>query len=323
MRGSTHAPKFVDFFCGIGGASQGAADAGYEVVLAVDSWADALSVHKKNHPDAFHICTELPSTMSMPLPTSGQWHLHGSPPCTKLSQANRSRTEQQKTEAVDLVKWYLAFALESGATSWSMEQVASKDVISAVEELMHDSSPFKGKLDYTIIYMHKVGIPQTRKRLIAGSPAIVSRARNMPRRRCAVRDVIPVPRGTHVRNETYNSWIVKRHRDGSETRTRVNYRMDQLCVPIDEPAPTITASNGLRWASPQTGVGTTYMTPRELALLQTFPECYTLPQIDEHAKKAVGNAVPPLLIANILKRSRPERPDTPSLRWARPQTEVP
>jgi site-specific DNA-cytosine methylase len=31
-------PKFVDLFCGIGGASEGAAMAGYDVVLAVDNW---------------------------------------------------------------------------------------------------------------------------------------------------------------------------------------------------------------------------------------------------------------------------------------------
>ena len=41
-------PKFVDLFCGIGGASQGAIEAGYDVTVAVDSCARALDVHKKN-----------------------------------------------------------------------------------------------------------------------------------------------------------------------------------------------------------------------------------------------------------------------------------
>ena len=90
-------PKFVDFFCGIGGASQGALDAGYDVCLAVDSCAKALEVHKANHAQTRHYCLRLPSYLPLPLPTSEEnWHLHGSPPCTAVSKANQVRDDEER-----------------------------------------------------------------------------------------------------------------------------------------------------------------------------------------------------------------------------------
>ena len=51
---------FVDLFCGIGGASTGARDAGAKVRLAVDLDPDALRVHAQNHPDCVHLHGPLP-----------------------------------------------------------------------------------------------------------------------------------------------------------------------------------------------------------------------------------------------------------------------
>ena len=40
----------IDLFCGMGGFSQGAIEAGAKVVLAVDLWEESLKVHYHNHP---------------------------------------------------------------------------------------------------------------------------------------------------------------------------------------------------------------------------------------------------------------------------------
>ena len=40
----------IDLFCGGGGASEGFENGGISIVLAVDSWAEALKVHRANHP---------------------------------------------------------------------------------------------------------------------------------------------------------------------------------------------------------------------------------------------------------------------------------
>ena len=50
---------FVDLFCGAGGCSEGARQAGLECVLAIDSWNAALAVHITNHPNCVHMQKEL------------------------------------------------------------------------------------------------------------------------------------------------------------------------------------------------------------------------------------------------------------------------
>ena len=117
--------KFVDLFAGIGGASTGATNAGYNVVLAVDNWELAMETHAINHPRTHHLCMQLPPAAGeeLPLPAAGEkWHLHGSPPCTLLSEANhRTRTAEEFAEGLAMVRWYIDYALASSATTgaWS------------------------------------------------------------------------------------------------------------------------------------------------------------------------------------------------------------
>ena len=145
-----HGPrKFVDLFCGGGGASTGAAAAGYEVVLAVDSWREAIECHKMNHPDAVHICAELPPTRPLPLPNDCVWHLHGSPPCTDISIAKHS-PEHEIERALSLVWWFLNFALRSNATSWSMENVAVPSVMSVLREFRARNAQFRNQIDFEV-----------------------------------------------------------------------------------------------------------------------------------------------------------------------------
>ena len=49
----------IDLFCGIGGFSTGAIQAGANVILAVDMWNDAIVIHTKNHPNTTHWVEEL------------------------------------------------------------------------------------------------------------------------------------------------------------------------------------------------------------------------------------------------------------------------
>ena len=78
-RGLRANTKVYDLFCGIGGFSLGAENAGHRVVLAVDNDGDLLDSHKRNHPNCSHVCCELP-IHDIQFPQTGDWHLHGSPP---------------------------------------------------------------------------------------------------------------------------------------------------------------------------------------------------------------------------------------------------
>ena len=258
--------------------------------MAVDSCERMLGVHAQNHPGARHVVTELPPQRPLPLPTKGKWHLHGSPPCTELSCINMLATPEQRKHGLSLVRWYLKYALASGATTWSMEQVAAKSVLRVVEKLRRKHP---GKLDYTVVNCHDLGVAQTRKRLIAGTPKLIDKLRRRRAIRRCVQDVIADPGGTHTRIETTAS--------GPVTRRKANC-WDHFCRPISRPAATVTASHGLRWAVPGSGVKPVTMGSRDLLLLQSFPEDYKLCGLSNTvARRGIGNALPPLVMRELLR----------------------
>lgn len=51
--------KAVDLFCGGGGTTTGAIQAGVDVVLAVNHWRTAIFTHERNHPNTRHICARI------------------------------------------------------------------------------------------------------------------------------------------------------------------------------------------------------------------------------------------------------------------------
>ena len=44
----------VDLFCGCGGLSLGFLQAGYKIVLGIDSWEKALNIYKKTFPIKYY-----------------------------------------------------------------------------------------------------------------------------------------------------------------------------------------------------------------------------------------------------------------------------
>ena len=297
-------PKFVDLFCGCGGASQGAVEAGAEVVLAVDSCPEALEVYRDNHPGVTQLCLCLPPTGPLPLPESGRWHLHGSPPCTKVSRGNQQRGEQDREDAISMVKWYIEFAATSSAASWSMEQVATPIVMDCLCEYQLPGSPFRNSVDFDVFHFEKLGVPQNRRRLIAGSPDLVARLRRIPAWRRGVSDVIAVPRGTHVRNWMYRSCPVP-DRSGTSKYIYRSFSEDEACKPVAGPAPCVLSANGLRWATPGSGKRLFALSPAENAALQCFPSRYIFSCSATRARFFIGNAVPPIIMCQALTGKRP------------------
>jgi DNA (cytosine-5)-methyltransferase 1 len=295
--GAADALEVYDLFCGAGGFSEGARAAGCRVAFACDSDPEALDTHARNHPQTTHVQCTLPAPL--PLPTDGRpFHLHGSPPCTKFSSINaRNRVTGDKDGAVNLVEWYIATALASAATSWSMEQVASRDVLEIVEGVRTRNPT---RVAYAVVNFVRLGVPQNRKRVIAGSPALVGnllrQAEQQPRR--SVRDVVAVPRGTHVRSSI--SWIRKRR-----VGTRWTYlaaSVNDFCHSIDGPSPTLCGQTSQKWVNPRKNDGWfNVLTPAEMAAIQTFPSTYQLPHKKSVATKQIVNAVPPLVAELMLR----------------------
>lgn len=318
-----------DLFCGAGGFSEGARAAGCRVAFACDSSPEAITTHTRNHPDTVHWTCELPC--ELPLPTDGRrFHLHASPPCQKFSQVNqKGRSSGDRTTARTLVEWFLELALASRATSWSMEQVPSKYVVEAVDSARRQHPH---RVAYNIFLVSKLGVPQNRRRLIAGTPSLIRKLERELKRQvsCSIRSAVQTPRGTHVRGGTTTKRnTLQRVPDGHGGERSIYERSEwtDSCYPIDGPAPTVIGRHALTWVS---GSGEkcnrSVLYPSELAALQTFPATYRWPENKFQAYLQIGNAVPPRVAQLLLegesasapaKRKRP-RCVSPSLAWNGP-----
>ena len=151
----------IDLFCGMGGFSQGAIDAGAEVILSVDSWDYAVKVHIENHPDVKIIRMELghPSHYRMFKRLVDEYrakgyhvHIHGSPPCQALSNASR----RDASEGMPLVLWFLDLVERCEPDSWSMENVVP------VRKRLPEGTPS------VVLNSADFGVAQTRRRCYAG-----------------------------------------------------------------------------------------------------------------------------------------------------------
>lgn len=311
--------EVFDFFCGAGGFSCGAESAGCKVVFACDNNEDALETHRRNHPRAQHVCADLPIE-NIPFPTDGRpFHVHGSPPCQKLSKCNHgTATSEDVSGSLNLIDWFVEMAINSGATSWSMEEVASKHAITLMEAIRQKH---RSSVAYGVFYFDELGVPQTRKRLLAGSPHLISK---LQRLRCATKrrtigDVVERPRGTHLRGTVSSKGQRKKAR-AQAGEARYVYKKAELgefCRAIDQPSLTIP-THGMAWITKELG-GKAHtrleLYPHEAAAIQTFPRTYKWPDKKVIAMRQVGNAVPPL-VAELLMRPesvRPERCGSPSL----------
>ena len=297
-----------DLFCGAGGFSQGAVQAGHRVVFACDSDPSSIATHERNHPHGCeHRCAELP-LRDIPYPRDGRaFHLHGSPPCQKFSAAHgRSggATKEEVQGGARLVRWFLKEAVvRSGCTSWSMEEVNSPEICRILEKFKRKH---RDAVDWDVFQFELLGVPQTRVRILAGTPALIVRLRQLrsDERRRGVTSVIKAPRGTHVRG-TSTTKMLRKKTKSEPGESKFVYRtapLDFESRPIRKPAHTICASKTPAWFTKVPGCEARdyrLFSHSELAALQTFPENYSWPEASMQALRQIGNAVPPL-VAQLL-----------------------
>jgi DNA (cytosine-5)-methyltransferase 1 len=295
----------VDLFCGAGGFSAGAAMAGAKIIYACDVDEQALQVHKLNHPETQHVCQSLPA-MNIPFPTDGrQWHLHSSPPCQKLSVANNThRKEGDREDALALVEWCIYTALVSGCQTWSLEQVSSKLVIQLLD-FYRKQHP--NRVAYCVFEFSELGVPQTRRRIIAGTPWVVASLMRMRKttKSVGIRDVIEKPRGDFIRDGSYTGKKRERRAFSAGPRGIVNMRANwrDHCRSVEKASYTVLANRGHTWVTfPQSGECVhTRLDTHEYAALQTFPPDYIFPRNRALCQRLIGNAIPCLVAKLIMQ----------------------
>ena len=268
--------RVVDLFCGLGGMTCGALEAGAEVVLAVDSDPVPLKILGANAPHTTTVVATLGEgcdAVSLP-PAAPDLHVHLSTPCTELSVARRCTNADTTGGGLEMIRWAVHYVLGRNDCSWSLENVPTKATRALMAELV---AAHPERVAYGVFDSADFGAPQNRLRLIAGPPRLIRMLQGIPcARRVSVRDAFSrageeLPAG-YCKNQT-------RSQSGGPTMR-----------PVETQSFTVCAGHALTWCDAE-GSTVRVMTARDSATLMGFPSTWALPKGSRAAQRAVGNAV--------------------------------
>jgi DNA (cytosine-5)-methyltransferase 1 len=315
----------IDLFAGCGGLSVGLREAGFTVAASVEVNAHAATCYSMNHPDTMMIQKNIRSVTSCDIrKILGQRRLHllaGCPPCQGFSSVRRLNKKTVRDSRNSLILDYLRLVKKIKPLTIMMENVTAlkhyylfKFMTDALEKLGY-------QIDCAVVNVADYGVPQRRKRLIiVGSLLGEIHIAPPTKKHKTVRDAIgKLPSIQRTRDPLHkivadHSERVKKiiklipHNGGSRSDLPVEYGLKchekdnvgfkdiygRLCW--DDVSSTITGgclnpSKG-RFLHPEKN---RVITPREAALLQTFPANYRFPLDIPKGELAslIGNALPP------------------------------
>ncbi|KQR94242.1 DNA methyltransferase [Chryseobacterium sp. Leaf180] len=158
----------VDIFCGAGGLSLGAENAGIKITLAIEKDSAAAETFKENHPTAKILCQDICSIKPLEHLKNKPFIVFGGPPCQGFSTSN-TKTRSLKNENNFLFYEFLRFVDEL-RPSWflfeNVEGITTFDKGNTVRKI----KDLFANLGYTstekVMYASDYGVPQHRNRFI-------------------------------------------------------------------------------------------------------------------------------------------------------------
>ena len=165
MKATTSKIRGLDLFCGAGGSSWGAREAGVEIVAAFDLWPLAGEAHDANFPEAEFISGRLEEQdIDALVNRLGKIDLIlASPECTNHSPAkgNKPRCEQSKDTAFQVVRFAKAFK-----PRWIViENVVNVRKWTRYAEFKAALEALGYKLQEQVLNSAHFGVAQSRRRL--------------------------------------------------------------------------------------------------------------------------------------------------------------
>ena len=316
----------VDLFAGCGGLTQGMHEAGFQTKVAIELEPNATRTYKLNHPNTAIIEKDIRIVKSSEIRKhlNGQviHLLAGCPPCQGFSSVRRlNKKKSVRDKRNNLVTEYFRLVKELKPLTIMMENVPGlkdyylfKQIVKELEKLGYNPK-------IAILNVKEYGVPQSRRRLVMvgsllGEINIVSGNA----KKVTVRDVIgslappkkssdPLHRiqATHsaevierikLTPKNGGSWkdLPKKYILGCHKNEKIGFNDIYGRLRWDDYSSTITSgclnpSKGRFLHPSQNRV----ISPREAALLQSFPKSYRFPTDIPKAALAllIGNALPP------------------------------
>ena len=152
----------VDLFCGGGGLSLGFAQAGFEVVLAVDKHATAVRTYRVNL-DSRVVCGDLSWELDLPAATV----FVGGPPCQGFSSSGRRKPGDQRNSLVSRFAEIVAGFRPAAFVFENVEGFLTAENGDRVLELLMPLIEVGYCIHLCKVNAANYGVPQHRKRVIA------------------------------------------------------------------------------------------------------------------------------------------------------------
>ena len=161
-------PTVIDLFCGCGGLSYGFIEAGFDVLLGVDNWKDAITTFENTHTNAKGIVADLfketPKEIAKKTGIKNADIIIGGPPCQGFSIAGKRIIDDERNK---LYKSFVSFVELYQPKVFLMENVPN--IVSMGQGIVKENiiKDFE-KLGYTVVYKvllaSDYGVPQNRRR---------------------------------------------------------------------------------------------------------------------------------------------------------------
>jgi len=307
--------KVVSLFSGIGGFDLGFVSAGHEIIWANDIWKDAVESYKTNIGKHI-VCEDIKLIDANEIPESDI--IIGGFPCQGFSLANQKRHtgDERNTLYLEFVR-ILKEKQPPFFIAENVKGILSLGKGSIFQMIINDFSEIGYEVKHAVLNAADFGVPQRRERVfIFGT------------RKDIKLDIPFPPETTHHKvnsklfPENKKKWLgvgqalahipepdakhnLQNH-EASKYKLRFNGYLGHRVINPELPCPTITARGDAKG-----GVVVHHhpknhrrISPREAAVIQSFPLDFQFYGAKTSVYRQVGNAVPPKL-AHALARLFP------------------
>lgn len=316
----------VDLFAGCGGSSEGLKKAQFRIIAAIENDKWAVSCYEENHPGISIIdknIRRVKVTYIKQLLAGQPLHLLvGCPPCQGFSSVRRlNKKTNIRDERNNLILEYIRFVKGLKPFTLMMENVPGIKNYYLFRKLIKTLKKLGYHIDHDIVDIKNYGVPQHRKRLILIASLLGKiYIKNGLDKSVTVRDAIGklqslrltsdplhkittnhdkeilkmiklIPKNGGSRKDLPKKYTLNCHKN-----KKIGFNDIYGRLSWDSQSGTITGgclnpSKG-RFLHPEED---RVITPREAALLQTFPKRYKFPIDIPKTKLAslIGNALPP------------------------------
>jgi len=161
----------VDLFCGCGGFSYGFQEAGFEMVLGIDMWKDAIITYKHNFPHARVINDDITKVSVDEILKKAECEkseidvIIGGPPCQGFSVSGKRMIDDPRNK---LYKSFVNLVSEICPKVFVMENVPGLIRLfggKVKEEVLSDFSAIGYSVKMQQLSSEEYGVPQQRKRV--------------------------------------------------------------------------------------------------------------------------------------------------------------